>query len=185
MRKVYSEWCKEYGHPSHNLSTISPILLYRFAVWKTNRQLFPSCFSKIMFLLWDFPHLYNAVIAILFSYFPNSIFTCMANYWLVELRWWASGGIYHKCTVHCVMNHKNWWKRVLLSHRRIKKTYSSVFWTAEIELAISYSSPHSCSPQIEEIPHNWKILKIITLFPSHNRLQIYYPQWIWYNLYFP
>ncbi len=71
--------CTECRHCSIDLSIMSPILLY-FNIRNTNRRLIPSSFSRITILLWDHPHLSNAIIIILFSCFPNFIFTCMANY---------------------------------------------------------------------------------------------------------
>ncbi len=46
-------------------------------------------FSRITISLSDYPHLCNAIIAIIYSCFPDSIFTCMANYWPVVLETWV------------------------------------------------------------------------------------------------
>ncbi len=76
--------CAEYRHLSPSILTMLPILLYRFTMRKTNRQLIPSSFSRITISLWDHPHVYNTIVTILFSCFSNSIFTRIANYWLME-----------------------------------------------------------------------------------------------------
>ncbi len=90
-------WMMTFGRrtececPTISLSTMSSISLYSFIMQKINRWLIQSGFSRIMISLRDHLHLCNTIIAMPFSYFPYFIFTCMTNYWAVELETWVEG----------------------------------------------------------------------------------------------
>ncbi len=84
IQQTYRVWMP-FHWPTNDITCFA---VYRFTMRNTNRWILSS-FSRIMISLWDHPHLCNAIVAILFPCFPNSICTCMANsdYRKLKLEW--------------------------------------------------------------------------------------------------
>ncbi len=97
------------------------------------------------------PHLCNATSVILFSCFPNSIFTCIVNYWPVNLETWVEGKWRNILQVCSVANaggkkfldtqsiYQNLWlyhvyyNKVLIRKPILKGALNSLIWYNTVE----------------------------------------------------